>query len=90
MLRCFCDVALGTTSKCPPFFRLLAAGFVPLGASTSESGALMSCICSLLVQRTPLKLKSYCKRVQADAIALARGMLYNLRWPWHAAAELGT
>lgn len=26
---------------------------------------------------------------QADAIALARGMLYNPRWPWHAAAELG-
>jgi 2,4-dienoyl-CoA reductase-like NADH-dependent reductase (Old Yellow Enzyme family) len=26
---------------------------------------------------------------QADAIALARAMLYNPRWPWHAAAELG-
>ncbi|MCH1926184.1 NADH:flavin oxidoreductase/NADH oxidase [Shewanella sp. C32] len=26
---------------------------------------------------------------QADAIALARGILYNPRWPWHAAAKLG-
>ncbi|MEZ5936073.1 MAG: NADH:flavin oxidoreductase/NADH oxidase [Alphaproteobacteria bacterium] len=26
---------------------------------------------------------------QADAVALARAMLYNPRWPWHAAAELG-
>jgi 2,4-dienoyl-CoA reductase-like NADH-dependent reductase (Old Yellow Enzyme family) len=26
---------------------------------------------------------------QADAIALARAMLYNPRWPWHAAATLG-
>ncbi len=26
---------------------------------------------------------------QADMIALARGILYNPRWPWHAAAELG-
>lgn len=26
---------------------------------------------------------------QADAIGLARAMLYNPRWPWHAAAELG-
>jgi len=26
---------------------------------------------------------------QADAIALARGMLYDPRWPWHAAAVLG-
>ena len=26
---------------------------------------------------------------QADLVALARGMLYNPRWPWHAAEQLG-
>jgi len=26
---------------------------------------------------------------QADAVALARGILYDPRWPWHAAAKLG-
>ena len=26
---------------------------------------------------------------KADAIALARGVLYDPRWPWHAAAKLG-
>ena len=26
---------------------------------------------------------------QADAVALARALLYDPRWPWHAAAELG-
>jgi 2,4-dienoyl-CoA reductase-like NADH-dependent reductase (Old Yellow Enzyme family) len=26
---------------------------------------------------------------QADAVAIARGMLYNPRWGWHAAAQLG-
>jgi 2,4-dienoyl-CoA reductase-like NADH-dependent reductase (Old Yellow Enzyme family) len=26
---------------------------------------------------------------QADFVALARGMLFDPRWPWHAAAELG-
>lgn len=26
---------------------------------------------------------------KADIIALARGMIYNPRWPWHAAIELG-
>jgi 2,4-dienoyl-CoA reductase-like NADH-dependent reductase (Old Yellow Enzyme family) len=26
---------------------------------------------------------------QADAVALARAMLYDARWPWHAAAKLG-
>jgi 2,4-dienoyl-CoA reductase-like NADH-dependent reductase (Old Yellow Enzyme family) len=25
----------------------------------------------------------------ADVVALARAMLYDPRWPWHAAAELG-
>ena len=29
------------------------------------------------------------QRDQADVIALARAMLYDPRWPWHAAAELG-
>jgi NADPH2 dehydrogenase len=28
-------------------------------------------------------------RGQADMVALARGMLYDPRWAWHAAAELG-
>jgi 2,4-dienoyl-CoA reductase-like NADH-dependent reductase (Old Yellow Enzyme family) len=26
---------------------------------------------------------------EADMVSLARGMLYDPRWPWHAAAELG-
>jgi 2,4-dienoyl-CoA reductase-like NADH-dependent reductase (Old Yellow Enzyme family) len=26
---------------------------------------------------------------QADAVAIARAILYNPRWPWHAAAKLG-
>jgi 2,4-dienoyl-CoA reductase-like NADH-dependent reductase (Old Yellow Enzyme family) len=26
---------------------------------------------------------------QADMVALGRGMLYDARWPWHAAATLG-
>jgi 2,4-dienoyl-CoA reductase-like NADH-dependent reductase (Old Yellow Enzyme family) len=26
---------------------------------------------------------------QADMVALARGLLFNPRWPWHAAIELG-
>jgi 2,4-dienoyl-CoA reductase-like NADH-dependent reductase (Old Yellow Enzyme family) len=26
---------------------------------------------------------------RADLVALARGILYDPHWPWHAAAELG-
>ncbi|NNH01318.1 tRNA-dihydrouridine synthase [Acinetobacter sp. ANC 5414] len=33
--------------------------------------------------------ESILKSGQADAIALARAMLYEPRWPWHAAAALG-
>lgn len=29
------------------------------------------------------------ERGDADLIALGRAMLYDPRWPWHAAAELG-
>jgi len=26
---------------------------------------------------------------KADLVAIARGILYDPRWPWHAAAQLG-
>ena len=29
------------------------------------------------------------KAGSADAVAIARGMLYDPRWPWHAAYKLG-
>ncbi|CAM5494817.1 NADPH dehydrogenase OS=Afipia felis OX=1035 GN=namA PE=4 SV=1 [Afipia felis] len=37
----------------------------------------------------PRQAEEILARGQADAIALARGILYDPRWPWHAAAELG-
>jgi 2,4-dienoyl-CoA reductase-like NADH-dependent reductase (Old Yellow Enzyme family) len=37
----------------------------------------------------PKQAERILENKQADAIALARAMLYNPRWPWHAAAELG-
>jgi 2,4-dienoyl-CoA reductase-like NADH-dependent reductase (Old Yellow Enzyme family) len=37
----------------------------------------------------PAQAESILANGQADAIALARGMLYDPRWPWHAAAALG-
>ena len=37
----------------------------------------------------PTQAEEILQKGQADAVALARGMLYNPRWPWHAAAELG-
>jgi 2,4-dienoyl-CoA reductase-like NADH-dependent reductase (Old Yellow Enzyme family) len=37
----------------------------------------------------PKQAEGILQKGEADMIALARGMLYDPRWPWHAAAELG-
>jgi len=37
----------------------------------------------------PKHAEDILQKGQADAIALARGILYDPRWPWHAAAKLG-
>ena len=37
----------------------------------------------------PAQAESIVAQGHADAVALARGMLYDPRWPWHAAAQLG-
>jgi 2,4-dienoyl-CoA reductase-like NADH-dependent reductase (Old Yellow Enzyme family) len=37
----------------------------------------------------PKQAETIVQTGQADMVALARAMLYDPRWPWHAAAELG-
>ena len=37
----------------------------------------------------PQQAEDILQQGQADAIGLARGILYDPRWPWHAAAALG-
>jgi 2,4-dienoyl-CoA reductase-like NADH-dependent reductase (Old Yellow Enzyme family) len=37
----------------------------------------------------PLEANRIVAEGEADLVALARGMLYNPRWGWHAAAALG-
>ncbi len=38
---------------------------------------------------TPLEAEHALAHGDADLVALGRAMLFNPRWPWHAAAELG-
>ena len=38
---------------------------------------------------TPQQAEGILQQAQADAIGIARGILYDPRWPWHAAAALG-
>jgi 2,4-dienoyl-CoA reductase-like NADH-dependent reductase (Old Yellow Enzyme family) len=37
----------------------------------------------------PEKAEAIIAQGEADAVALARAILYDPRWPWHAAARLG-
>jgi 2,4-dienoyl-CoA reductase-like NADH-dependent reductase (Old Yellow Enzyme family) len=37
----------------------------------------------------PVQAEAIVATGQADLVALARGMLFDPRWPWHAAAQLG-
>lgn len=37
----------------------------------------------------PAQAEAIVAQGQADMVALARGILYDPRWPWHAAAKLG-
>lgn len=37
----------------------------------------------------PRQAEAVLQEGRADAISLARAMLYDPRWPWHAAAQLG-
>ncbi len=37
----------------------------------------------------PAQAEAIVANGQADMVSLARGILYDPRWPWHAAAELG-
>ena len=47
-----------------------------------------SCDCCGLIT-DPQQAEQILENQQADAIGLARAMLYDPRWPWHAAATLG-
>ena len=37
----------------------------------------------------PVQAETIISTGQADMVVLARGMLFDPRWPWHAAAALG-
>lgn len=66
----------------------LAAGYqVPLAARVKEGVGLPTIAVGLITE--PAHAEEILAKGDADAIALARGMLYDPRWPWHAAAELG-
>jgi 2,4-dienoyl-CoA reductase-like NADH-dependent reductase (Old Yellow Enzyme family) len=67
---------------------ILGPGYqVPFAQRVKEAVGLPTIAVGLITE--PEQAEALVAASQADAIALARAMLYDPRWPWHAAAKLG-
>jgi 2,4-dienoyl-CoA reductase-like NADH-dependent reductase (Old Yellow Enzyme family) len=65
-----------------------APGFqVPFADRIRRETGLPTIAVGLITE--PKQAEEIVAKEQADLVALARGILYNPRWPWHAAAALG-
>ncbi|WP_428565535.1 MAG: NADH:flavin oxidoreductase/NADH oxidase [Solidesulfovibrio sp. DCME] len=60
---------------------------VPFAARIKKETGLKTIAVGLITE--PWQAEAIVSSGQADLVALARGMLYDPRWPWHAAAALG-
>ena len=66
----------------------VAPGFqVPFAARVKAEIGLPTIAVGLITE--PEQAETILQNGEADAIALARAMLYDPRWPWHAAVTLG-
>jgi len=66
----------------------LSSGYqVPFAAAIRAATDLPTIAVGLITD--PKHAEAILEAGEADAIALARGILYDPRWPWHAAAALG-
>jgi 2,4-dienoyl-CoA reductase-like NADH-dependent reductase (Old Yellow Enzyme family) len=60
---------------------------VPFSRGIKEATGVNTISVGLITE--PRQAEDIVVNGDADLVALARGMLYDPRWPWHAAAELG-
>jgi len=60
---------------------------VPFAQAIKEATGVTTIAVGLITQ--PQQAEDILASGKADMVALARGMLYDPRWGWHAAAELG-
>jgi NADPH2 dehydrogenase len=60
---------------------------VPFAAAIKEAVDVPVIAVGLIDE--PEQAEAILREGKADMIALARGVLYDARWPWHAAAKLG-
>jgi NADPH2 dehydrogenase len=60
---------------------------VPLAEAVKQATGLPAMAVGLITDAS--QAEDIVASGKADFVALARGMLYDPRWPWHAAAQLG-
>ncbi|QSA96519.1 NADH:flavin oxidoreductase/NADH oxidase [Methylococcus sp. EFPC2] len=60
---------------------------VPFATRIKQEAGLPTLAVGLITE--PEQAEAIVASGQADLVAVARGVLYDPRWPWHAAAELG-
>lgn len=60
---------------------------VPFAQAIKEATGVNTIAIGLITE--PQQAEEIVASGKADLVALARGMLYDPRWPWHAAAQLG-
>ncbi len=60
---------------------------VPLAQGIKQATSVTTMAVGLITQAS--QAEEIVASGKADMVALARGMLYDPRWGWHAAAELG-
>ena len=60
---------------------------VPFARAVKEAAGITTIAVGLITEAQ--QAEAIVANGEADLVALARAMLYDPRWPWHAAAELG-
>jgi 2,4-dienoyl-CoA reductase-like NADH-dependent reductase (Old Yellow Enzyme family) len=80
------DVSSGGVSPLQKI--VLGPGYqVPFAAAVKQATGLPTIAVGLITEAR--QAEDIVASGKADMVALARAMLYDPRWPWHAAAELG-
>lgn len=84
-----CDIMHVSTGGLSPAQAIpLSAGYqVPFAARVREATGMPTIAVGLITEAA--QAEAILQEGSADMVALARGMLYDPRWAWHAAAELG-
>lgn len=84
-----CDFITASSGGAVPEQKLkVGAGYqVPFAERIRRESGITTMAVGLITE--PRQAEEIVSSGRADLVALARGMLFNPRWPWHAAMELG-